>query len=103
MNWFSPFPKYNEQSTLEIDTQMCTMIAIGDKAAEIGISAFREAGVSEKDRAILTHCQVLRKDLVMQMKELGEMIWKMQSSSMISLMLMLPSPQESLPMFNLSL
>ncbi len=45
---------------------------IGDKAAEIGIQAFREAGISEKDRPILTHCQVLRKDLVLQMKELGE-------------------------------
>ena len=45
--------------------------AIGDKAAEQVLDAFRTAGVEPKDRPVLTHCQVLGADLIVKMARLG--------------------------------
>ncbi|KAG5176273.1 amidohydrolase family-domain-containing protein [Tribonema minus] len=41
--------------------------AIGDRAAEQVLDAFRAAALSEADRPILTHCQILGPDLVERM------------------------------------
>eukprot|EP00055_Hartaetosiga_balthica_P010095 m.41922 g.41922 ORF g.41922 m.41922 type:complete len:633 (+) comp7029_c1_seq1:49-1947(+) len=43
--------------------------AIGDKAAEEVVGAFQRAGLSPEDRPILTHCQVLREDILDMMAE----------------------------------
>lgn len=44
---------------------------IGDCAAEQGLDAFTNAGISPNDRPILTHCQVLRPDLIKRMADQG--------------------------------
>ncbi|CAH1795169.1 unnamed protein product [Owenia fusiformis] len=44
---------------------------IGDEAANAAIEALEKAGVLAKDRPILTHCQILREDLLARMKRLG--------------------------------
>ncbi|MFX0013217.1 MAG: amidohydrolase [Promethearchaeota archaeon] len=44
---------------------------IGDLAAECVLNAFDEAGLNTRDRPILTHCQVLGKDLIVRMKNKG--------------------------------
>ncbi|MHA2253028.1 MAG: amidohydrolase, partial [Candidatus Kariarchaeaceae archaeon] len=45
--------------------------AIGDLAADITIKAFDYADLNIEDRPILTHCQVLAKDLLQKMSERG--------------------------------
>lgn len=45
--------------------------AIGDRAAEEGLNAFDSAGLTPADRPILTHCQVLRRDLIDRMSRMG--------------------------------
>jgi len=45
--------------------------AIGDRAAEEGLNAFEKAGLTKADRPILTHCQVLREDLIARMAKHG--------------------------------
>lgn len=47
------------------------MHVIGDRAAEMGLTALEAAGITVKDRAILTHCQVLRADLMERMAAIG--------------------------------
>lgn len=47
------------------------MHVIGDRAAEEGLDAFEAAGLGPADRPILTHCQVLREDLVRRMVRVG--------------------------------
>jgi len=47
------------------------MHVIGDRAAELGLQAFEQVGLTPRDRPILTHCQVLRQDLVERMSRLG--------------------------------
>jgi predicted amidohydrolase YtcJ len=47
------------------------MHVIGDRAAEEGLDAFQAAGLTPADRPILTHCQVLREDLVRRMVRAG--------------------------------
>ena len=44
---------------------------IGDAATDSGLTAFEQAGLQAIDRPILTHCQVLRADLLPRMKQLG--------------------------------
>lgn len=45
--------------------------AIGDAAAEQVLHAMLQCGVTPEDRAVLTHCQVLGKDLIDLIKQLG--------------------------------
>ncbi|CAM9101259.1 unnamed protein product, partial [Ectocarpus fasciculatus] len=45
--------------------------AIGDAAAEQVLLAMRDCGITPSDRAILTHCQVLGRDLIDLMREMG--------------------------------
>jgi len=45
--------------------------AIGDEAAEAVLQAFEQAGLTPEDRPILTHCQILGKDLIDLMARLG--------------------------------
>ncbi|GBG32612.1 Isoamyl acetate-hydrolyzing esterase [Hondaea fermentalgiana] len=45
--------------------------AIGDYAAECMLRAFRSAGLTFRDRPVLTHCQILGADLVAQMASGG--------------------------------
>lgn len=45
--------------------------AIGDAAAEQVISALEYCGVTPSDRPIITHCQILGKDLIDRMRDLG--------------------------------
>ncbi|ELU03691.1 hypothetical protein CAPTEDRAFT_206365 [Capitella teleta] len=45
--------------------------AIGDAAAEMVIEAMEKADVTPEKRPILTHCQILRKELIPRMKSLG--------------------------------
>ena len=45
--------------------------AIGDYAAEVVLDAFEAAGVTAKDRPLLTHCQILAPDLFERMVKLG--------------------------------
>ncbi len=44
---------------------------IGDLAAEYILNAFDAAGLTKADRPIITHCQVLGKDLIDRMKKMG--------------------------------
>jgi predicted amidohydrolase YtcJ len=44
---------------------------IGDRAAEEALAAFESSGITAKDRPIMTHCQVLREDLVERMRAIG--------------------------------
>jgi len=48
--------------------------AIGDYAAEVVLDAFEAAGVTAKDRPLLTHCQILAPDLFERMVKLGTLI-----------------------------
>jgi len=45
--------------------------AIGDYAAEVVMDGYDAAGIQQEDRAIITHCQVLAKDLVSRMANSG--------------------------------
>lgn len=45
--------------------------AIGDRAAEQVLTALKAANVGVEKRPILTHCQILREDLITQMREQG--------------------------------
>lgn len=45
--------------------------AIGDLAAEAVLEGFEMAGITPKDRAILTHCQILGEDLLQKMQNMG--------------------------------
>eukprot|EP01083_Nonionella_stella_P122447 368389_1 len=44
---------------------------IGDRAADVALEALRKAGVSPERRPILTHCQILRDDLLKRLKYAG--------------------------------
>ncbi len=44
---------------------------VGDLAAEYILNAFEAAGLTKKDRPIITHCQVLGQDLIDRMKKMG--------------------------------
>jgi predicted amidohydrolase YtcJ len=44
---------------------------IGDEATNVVLEALKEAGVKPEERPILTHCQVLGKDLFRKMREQG--------------------------------
>eukprot|EP00123_Amoebidium_parasiticum_P006553 comp17474_c0_seq1/m.16950 comp17474_c0_seq1/g.16950 ORF comp17474_c0_seq1/g.16950 comp17474_c0_seq1/m.16950 type:complete len:529 (-) comp17474_c0_seq1:546-2132(-) len=45
--------------------------AIGDKAAESVLEAYEKANITKEDRAFLTHCQVLGKDIIPRMLDIG--------------------------------
>ncbi|MHA2501382.1 MAG: amidohydrolase [Candidatus Kariarchaeaceae archaeon] len=45
--------------------------AIGDYAAEVVMDGFQKAGITAADRAIITHCQILARDLVDRMVQNG--------------------------------
>lgn len=47
------------------------MHAIGDYAAEVILDSFEAAGITAKDRPLLTHCQILGADLFDKMVKLG--------------------------------
>ncbi|MFX0210273.1 MAG: amidohydrolase [Candidatus Hodarchaeota archaeon] len=44
---------------------------VGDLAAEQILNAYETTGLTKEDRPILTHCQLLGKDLIERMKDLG--------------------------------
>ena len=44
---------------------------IGDRAAELALDALKQAGVDRSRRPILTHCQILGKDILQKMEDMG--------------------------------
>ena len=65
------FTNNNKRFPLLMPSILLEVHAIGDYAAEVVLDAFEAAGVTAKDRPLLTHCQILAPDLFERMVKLG--------------------------------